>query len=93
MPRKAQAQADTRLENRIQLGDENAEKIQTENPTSHLENSKESLTSRMNHRGDRGSSLEDKIGGLDQYLSTSFGELNDPFTGVASAYQKTFSVV
>jgi hypothetical protein len=63
-------------------------KIQTElnkeckNPISRLENSKESLMSRMNHREDRELSLKDKIEGLDQHFSTSFGESNDPFTGV-----------
>lgn len=38
--------------------------------------------SRMNHREDRELSLKDKIEGLDQHFSTSFGESNDPFTGV-----------
>lgn len=37
-------------------------------PITQLENSKESLTSRMNHSEDRISGLKDKIGDLDKII-------------------------
>lgn len=43
-------------------------KMTLKSPITQLENSKESLTSRMNHSEDRISGLKDKIGDLDKII-------------------------
>ena len=50
--------------------------------TNSIENKEESLKSKVSQAEDGISGLKDKIEGLDQHFSTSFGESNDPFTGV-----------